>query len=48
MLKENLTKIGEAEQSGLSDQLEECLIRHQQLKDAEKGLAGELGIVVAG
>lgn len=48
MLRENLFKIGEAEKSGLTDQLEECLIRHQQLKEAEKELAGELGIVVAG
>jgi DNA primase len=48
MLRENLVKIGEAEKSGLSDQLEECLNRHQHLKEAEKELAGELGIVVAG
>ena len=48
MLRENLGLIGEAEKAGEISRLDELLSRHQQLKDAEKELAGELGIVVAG
>ena len=48
LIQENLSKIKTAEESGNEKILDECLSRHYHLKEAERALAGQLGIVVAG
>jgi DNA primase len=47
MMEENLQKVKEAETNGTWEELEQALIAQTGLKEAERELAGMLGIVVA-
>lgn len=47
MMEENLQKVKTAEQAGNWEALDEALLMQENLKEAERQLAGTLGIVVA-